>query len=113
MTPRLTSAMLVSALIRRADAAGGSAMVLARGDATAGAVLILAVERGAHPRFLERAIGPDGVPALLPTGPARLADDAEATAYWQRRRDRDRDLWVVELDIASPERFAAETITLG
>jgi len=31
-------------------------------------------------------------------------------SYWQRRRARDPDLWVIELDIASPERFAAETI---
>ncbi|MHA6718511.1 DUF1491 family protein [Sphingomonas sp. RS6] len=111
--PRLTSAMLVSALIRRADAAGGSAMVLARGDAGAGAVLILALERGGNPRFLERAIGPDGVPALMLSGPTQLADEGEATAYWRRRRERDPDLWVIELDIASPERFAAETITIG
>ncbi|MBN9940404.1 DUF1491 family protein, partial [Listeria monocytogenes] len=33
--------------------------------------------------------------------------------YWRRRRDRDPDLWVVELDIPSAERFAAETIASG
>ncbi|WP_333929024.1 DUF1491 family protein [Sphingomonas sp. LR55] len=30
--------------------------------------------------------------------------------YWRRRRARDPDLWVVEVDIAAAERFAAETI---
>ncbi|MET3724897.1 DUF1491 family protein [Sphingomonas trueperi] len=112
MTLRLTSAMLVSALVRRADAAGGSAMVLAKGDATSGAILLLLLDRGTHPRFLERAIGPEGVPALLPSGPQQLADEAEASAYWRRRRERDPDLWVVELDIAGGERFAAETMNL-
>lgn len=112
MTPRLTSAMLVSALVRRADAAGGSAMVLAKGDATSGAILLLLLERGAHPRFVERGMGPEGAYALLPSGPAALADEGEASAYWQRRRARDADLWVVELDIAGAERFAAETMTL-
>ncbi|MET3713373.1 hypothetical protein ABIC65_004103 [Sphingomonas trueperi] len=112
MTPRLTSTVLVSGLVRRADAAGGSAMVLAKGDATSGAILLLLLERGANPRFVERGIGPDGTPTLLPAGPRELADEAEASAYWRRRRERDRDLWVVELDIAGAERFAAETMNL-
>lgn len=107
---RLASGVRVSALIRRVGAAGGSAMVLARGDATAGAILVLALERGRDPRFFERGTGPDGTATLIATGPATLADESEATAYWQRRRSRDGDLWVVEVDIAAAERFAAETI---
>lgn len=109
---RVTSALLVSALARRVHQAGGSAAVLARGDETAGGILLIACERGRDPRFLERGIGPEGKPALLPSGPASLADESEATAYWQRRRARDSDLWVVELDIAGAERFAAETMGL-
>ncbi|WP_409372596.1 DUF1491 family protein [Sphingomonas kyeonggiensis] len=110
---RLATGMLVNALIRRAEGAGGSAMVLAKGDATAGAVLLLLVERGANPRFFERGLGPDGAPALIRSGPQLFAEDGEVTAYWQRRRERDSDLWVIELDIADGERFAAETMTLN
>jgi hypothetical protein len=110
---RLTSAMLVSALIRRVDQAGGSAMVLAKGDETAGAILLLTYERGTNPKFIERGIGPDGMPALLASGPTELGDESEVSAYWQRRRSRDSDLWVIELDIAEAERFAAETIGIG
>ncbi|MDG2533644.1 DUF1491 family protein [Sphingomonas sp. HITSZ_GF] len=110
MTPRLATGMLVNALIRRAEGAGGGAMVLAKGDATAGAVLLLLVERGANPRFIERGLGPDGKPALIPAGPRDFEDDTAVTAYWQRRRNSDSDLWVVELDIADGERFAAETM---
>jgi hypothetical protein len=110
VTPRLASGVLVNALIRRVNAAGGSAMVLARGEAEAGAILVLTLERGGDPRFFERGIGPDGAPMLVRSGPERFADPGEVTDYWQRRRARDRDLWVVELDIAAAERFAAETI---
>lgn len=110
MAARIASGVLVSALIRRVNAEGGSAMVLARGDAEAGAVLILAMERGGNPRFFERGLGPDGAVALVRSGPEVLDEPGAVTDYWQRRRSRDPDLWVVELDIASAERFAAETI---
>ncbi|WP_406701406.1 DUF1491 family protein [Sphingomonas caeni] len=107
---RVTSAVMVSALVRRVHQEGGSAMVLARGDETSGGILLLTMEKGANPRFLERGIGPDGEPALLPSGPAALADDNATSDYWRRRRERDSDLWVIELDIVQAERFAAETM---
>lgn len=110
MSARLASGLVVNALVRRVNAEGGSAMVLAKGHAEAGAILILALERGANPRFFERGIGPDGLSALLPSGPSAFDDPDVVADYWQRRRSRDPDLWVVELDIASAERFAAETI---
>lgn len=112
MTVRLTSAMLVSALVRRADQNGGSAMVLAKGDAGAGGILLLTYQKGTNPRFFEPGLGPAGVPALIPAGPQDIGDEAAVTAYWQRRRGFDADLWVVELDIADAERFAAETFNL-
>ncbi|WP_422056003.1 DUF1491 family protein [Sphingomonas sp.] len=113
MSARLASGLIVNALIRRVNGAGGSAMVLAKGHAEAGAILILALERGENPRFFERGIGPDGQSALLPSGPSAFADGGAVSDYWQRRRSRDPDLWVLELDIAAAERFAAETIIGG
>lgn len=84
-------------------------MVLAKGEEESGAILILATERGESPVFWERGIGPDGQLQLIRAG-GEMADGEAVTAYWQRRRTRDPDLWVVELDIARAERFAAETI---
>jgi hypothetical protein len=110
---RVTSAVMVSALVRRVNQEGGSAAVLARGDASAGGILLLTLEKGQNPRFFERGNGPSGDPALLASGPASIADESEVAAYWQRRRARDSDLWVVELDIAGAERFAAETMGFG
>lgn len=110
---RLAAGLLVNALVRRVNAAGGSAMVLARGDAEAGAILVLALERGANPRFFERGLGPSGESALVRSGPAEFADPDGVSDYWRRRRSRDSDLWVIELDIAGAERFAAETLAIG
>jgi hypothetical protein len=112
VSDRLPSGVLVGALLRRANDAGGMGMMLARGDPMGGAILIIALERGANPRALERGIGPDGRVALLNWTPPEADPDA-ITHYWQRRRCNDPDLWVVELDVPSVERFAAETILGG
>ncbi|MEO5865691.1 MAG: DUF1491 family protein [Sphingomonas sp.] len=113
MTVRLPSHLLVAALLRRVNDAGGIGMVRARGDDQAGAILVLTLERGADPGVFERGIGPQGKTVLMPCGPAGHSDPGEIDAYWRNRRARDPDLWVVELDIASAERFAAETILNG
>jgi hypothetical protein len=106
MTPRLTSAMLVSAFIRRVSNEGGNAVVLAKGDATAGAILLICMEKGIVQSVRERVLDSVGTYAWTPVGPA----DPNALAdYLDRRRIRDTDLWLIELDIANAERFAAET----
>lgn len=102
---------MVNALVRRANAAGGFATVLAKGDATAGAILFVGQDRGKNPYLFERGIGPDGATALLSVGPR---DHVQTVVdYWMRRRNSDPDLWVVEVDIADAERFVAETIYGG
>jgi hypothetical protein len=105
MSGRLPSGVLVSALLRRVNDAGGFGAVMAKGDAQGGAILVIAVNKGVQPRLLERGIGPDGKTALIDATPAEDLD-----GYWRRRRERDPDLWVIEVDIAAAERFAAETI---
>jgi len=110
MNARLASGVLVSAVLRRVNDAGGIATMLARGDAQAGAILVLTLDHGCNPRLFERGLGPDGNTALIPVGPVTGGSAPEIATYWQRRRARDPDLWVIELDIAGAERFAAETL---
>ena len=105
MSDRLAAGLLVSALIRRIEAAGGNAMVLAKGDATAGALLIQLAERGVAGALLERTLDAKGAYGWTPTGP----DDGEARAdYIARRRRSDPDLWVVELDSADAATIVEE-----
>lgn len=110
MSDRLPSGLLVSALLRRVNDAGGMGMMLARGDAQGGGILVIALESGNNPRVLERGIGPDGTMQLLAWTPPDVDDSSAITDYWMRRRRNDPDLWVIELDIPFAERFAAETI---
>ena len=112
MEPRLASSVLVTALLRRAEAEGGFGTVLARGDATAGAIAMVLVERGANPKFLERVLQPDGRYGWQETK-LSMESDGELQALIERRRRFDPDLWVLELDIVSVERFAAEMNSIG
>ena len=103
MSARLASSVLVGALIRQAEAQGGFGAVLAKGDASAGAIVVVLTSRGAEPRLYERILQPEGDYLWQ-----RSTDESvEVPAFIARRRRFDPDLWVVELDIPAPERFAA------
>ena len=109
MSARLPTGLAVSALLRRVNDAGGLAVVRAKGDPQAGAVLVTVTDRNGPTRCLERGIGPSGEIALIDTTP-RDSDPAAIDDYCRRRRARDPDLWLIDLNIPSAERFVAETI---
>ena len=113
MTPRLAAGIQASALIRWVEALGGTAMVLARGDATAGAILISCCDRGEFRLLLERVAGADGEYRWARGGPRDAAGGSAIDDYLTRRRRTDPDLWLIEVDIAGVERFAAEMIATG
>ena len=96
--PRPASGLLVSAMIRRVQSSGGSAMVLAKGDAIAGAIILILADRGITRALVERVWRFDGGYGLEPIGPADLSAPDAISAYIERRRKSDPDLWVVELD---------------
>ena len=112
MEPRVASSLLVGALIRLTEADGGFGTVLAKGDPTAGAVLVILVERGAGARCYERLLQPDGH-YTWEEARQQPADAQALSDFLARRRRVDPDLWIIELDIASAERFAAEMKSLG
>lgn len=98
MSARLASGVLVSALLRKVQAEGGTGAVLARGDAIAGALLLLIARRGTIVALRERGLRSDGTPGWIPTGPGDAADNDALSSYLERRRRVDSDLWIVELD---------------
>ena len=112
MTGRLASSVLVSALLRRAQDEGGFGAVLAKGDPTAGAIAVILAERGERIHLLERLLQADGTYAWRASGADRETDE-DFQARLDRRRKYDPDLWILELDIASAERFAAEMNAVG
>lgn len=108
--PRPASGLLVSALIRRVEAEGGSAMVIARGDAVAGAMLLLLADRGKLLRIAERVWKFEGGYQLETVGPRDPEEPGAAGDYIARRRKSDPDLWVVEIDHAQAERISGEVL---
>lgn len=113
--PRLASGMLVSALMRRVQAEGGFATVVHRGDDQAGAILIECADHGRRQLLIERATGQDGRETWRSVETGADATPEEAQSYAERmarRRRSDPDLWVIELDIADAERFAAEILLM-
>jgi hypothetical protein len=110
---RLPPRLEVPALIRSAEAQGGFATVLHRGDPESGTVLLLVSSRGRHFGVLERVLGASGGYQWRSTGPTESAESSEVAAFLAKRRQFDPDLWAVELDIADPERFIAETTAAG
>jgi hypothetical protein len=69
--------------------------------------------RDRHICCLERALGSDGTYAWEQVGPPESAIDADLADFLKRRTRFDPDSWLIELDIAQPERFIAETTGVG
>ncbi len=114
MSPgRLSASVEATSLIRRAEAAGDFAALLRKGDPDRGAILIVVRSRGDHVACLERTLAPDGRYRWAAVGPGRSEDREELAEFLKKRVEFDQDLWVIELDIAQPERFIAETTLAG
>jgi hypothetical protein len=84
-----------------------------KGDPDRGSLLLLVASRGRHIACLERVLSMDGSYAWQTVGPGDSASSAEVAEFIGRRARFDEDLWAIELDIAEPERFIAETTHLG
>lgn len=104
--PRLASSVQVSAFIRLAQAGGDFAAVLRKGDPVAGSIMLIGLVRGQNPALYERFPSLDGgspwqiVSAKVPQNEQDIAE------MWRKRAERDPDLWVIELDVASSERLS-------
>jgi len=110
---RLPAKLEVSGLVRRIESDGGFATILNKGDPDGGAMLLIVSSRGRHVAGLERILGISGRYEWRATGPAESAGSADLQSFLAKRTRFDPDLWVVEVDIADPERFIAETTALG
>ena len=104
--------MLASALLRRAQDEGGFGAVLAKGDPTAGAIAVILAEKGRKACFLERLLQADGSYSWQ-VSRQDVENEPDFNSFLERRRKSDPDLWILELDIASAERFAAEMNRAG
>jgi hypothetical protein len=110
---RLPTHLEVASVLRRAAASGDFATVIRRGDPDRGALMIVVTSRGRHVACLERSLALDGAYHWRPVGPGESAGSDEVQDFLRKRARFDTDSWAIELDIAEPERFIAETTLAG
>ncbi|HWJ70197.1 MAG TPA: DUF1491 family protein [Sphingobium sp.] len=113
MTARLTSQLLVGALVRRAQAAGGGAMILHKGEPVSGAIVVQLLDRGVNLGLFERIADLSGGLGLVPCGPPPTSPASEVSQYIARRTMVDPDIWFVELDTVLGQQLAAEILCAG
>ena len=106
---RLSASVEATSLIRRTEGEGGFGAVLRKGDPERGALLIVVRSRGAYFAALERTLSMDGRYLWARVGPSESDSEESLAEFLQKRVSFDQDLWLIELDIAQPERFIAET----
>lgn len=113
MSTRLPTRLLATALIRRTQAEGGFATVVHRGDDAAGAIMLQCTKMGRFHALVERRMTLDGDYEWAAIDTVVNKNSVELQEYITKKVAQDRDLWVIELDVAEPERLVAELGTLG
>jgi len=113
VSARLPSRLLVTALMRRVQSEGGFATVVQSGDADAGAIMLQCTKMGRFAHLLERRMAMSGDYQWSVIEAAETKDPAQLSEYLAKILGNDPDMWLVELDIANPERFVAELGTIG
>ena len=84
-----------------------------KGDPDRGSLLIFVASRGRLHAVLERVLAMNGDYRWQPADLPDSAVSAQIGDFLAKRARFDEDLWAIELDIADPERFIAETTASG
>lgn len=107
MDVRLPAHLEISAIRRLAESLGGFATVLAKGERDAGTIALVISCPNSPAELYERLPQPGGNRIFVPTLSEDIDSAGEFSELIRRRTARDPDLWVLEVEIANPERFIA------
>lgn len=95
---RLSTRLMVQALVRRCYVADMPAVALRKGDEERGAIMLKVNRFAAGCTVWTQTRTMDGAPAWMRgTGP-ELVPEQTADAYVERQVQRDPDLWVIEIE---------------
>ncbi len=101
----------VSALVRRAQLAGAFATVVHRGDDERGDVVVKVTHARGKAQLYAPAFNPEG-PTEFERLPEGVSDpeEADVDALIAKRREFDRDLWVIEIEDREGRHFLTEKV---
>ena len=107
MDARLPAHLEVAGMIRMIEAAGGFAMVTAKGERDAGTILLLTNYRGENAVLFEKMPQLDGSRPFIAAKRQNAEKPQEIFEYLERRKQQDPDIWILEADIADGAQFVA------
>lgn len=108
---RLPSWLWADALIRRANDAGAAAFLLQRGDRERGDMLVKVARLDGTARAFVPGFSLDGERVFVDLALRGVGEnEAEVDAYIARARERDSDLWVIEIEDRQGRHFLVETV---
>lgn len=108
---RLPTRVWVDALIRRAQVAGASAFVLQRGEESRGDVLIKVADLSGAARAFVPRTSMEGTRVFVDLETQGIGpEESSVDDYLGRARDRDRDLWVIEIEDREGRHFLTEPV---
>lgn len=82
--------------------------MLAKGERDAGTILIVTLCHGKGGVLYERMPQLGGARPFVAAKRDNPENPPEFDEYLARRRHQDPDIWLIEVDIAHPERFVAQ-----
>ena len=111
MEERLPTYLWAEALVRRALAEGAAAFILQRGDESRGDVLVKVAQLNGQARLYGPAMDMDGSRIFIDFAAQGIGpDEKDIDAYISRARERDRDLWVIEVEDRAGRHFMTEKV---
>lgn len=111
MSTRLPAHLEVAGLLRSAQADGDFGMVLHKGDRDGGTILVVLLDKQGLGTLYERLPERDGSRKWSLVKSQVTDNKSEFEDYLDRRKSQDRDVWIVELTVAKPQRFIQQTLS--
>ena len=109
MLPKLTAAIQIKAIIRRAEVAGAHAFLVRRGSEEAGALFLKLSRLDARFTVLNQARRGEG--ELVWTKPlGERSDEAAVSRYLEKQIRFDPDLWILEIEDREGRAFVDDPI---
>lgn len=114
MMDRLPTRLWIEALIRRAEVAGAAGFIVQHGDDQRGDVLVKVARLDGTAAVYAPSMNLDGDRVFRDLRSQGIGpDEKEVDRYVTRARQRDRDLWIVEIEDTHGRHFLTEDVEDG